>query len=231
MTLSSTLAPPTTNNAWAAYWSRHAETFFLRGEHVTLLRWIGVLSDEQRQARPALGILQAIMFSAAGLNREAALALREVDQALSNLDEHLAQNRELLGRAAAAHAMVATAHEDPQTILQFARRSLEFASDESGWHSSVLLASSNAYFLLGDLAACAAALSKGIEIATLRQSHMLVLIERAKLAQTYWMLGHLQQAAQSLPGRAALYRPMESGALTEQRSHPPDVGRDPVRAR
>jgi LuxR family maltose regulon positive regulatory protein len=173
----------------------HAETFFLRGEHVTLLRWIGALSGEERQARPALGILRAIMFSAAGLNHEAALALSEVDQALSNLNEHVAQNRELLGRAAAAHAMVATAHEDPQTILRYARRSLELASDQSGWHSSVLLASSNAYCLLGDLAACVEALSTGIEIATLRQSHMLVLIERAKLAQTYWMLGHLQQAA------------------------------------
>jgi LuxR family maltose regulon positive regulatory protein len=172
----------------------HAETYFLRGEHATLLRWIGVLSEEERRTRPALGILQAIMFSAAGMNREAAFALREVDLALSGLDEHSSQNRELLGRAAAAQAMVATAHEDPQTILRYARRSLELASDESGWHSSVLLASSNAYFLLGDLTACVTALSTGIEIATRRQSHLLVLIERAKLAQTYWMQGHLKQA-------------------------------------
>ena len=76
----------------------HAEAFFLRGEHVTLLRWIAALSDDQRQARPALGILQAVMLSAAGKNREAELVLREVDQALSNLDEHIPQNRQLLGR-------------------------------------------------------------------------------------------------------------------------------------
>ncbi|HTP07372.1 MAG TPA: LuxR C-terminal-related transcriptional regulator [Anaerolineae bacterium] len=173
----------------------HAESFFLSGEHATLLRWIAALPEAQRRPRPALGILRAIMYSAAGMNHEAALALSEVDQTLSGLDERDSRNRGLLGRSAAAHAMVATAHEDPQVILDYARQSLDLVSDQSGWHSSVLLASSNAYFLLGDLAACVEALSAGIDIAILRQSHLLVLIEQAKLAQTYWMQGHLQQAA------------------------------------
>ncbi len=174
----------------------HAEAFFLRGEHVTLLRWIAALSDEQRQARPALGILQAVMLSAAGQHREAESALREVDQTLSHLDEHVPQNRQLLGRAAAAHAMIATAQEDPQTILLYARRALELASAQTGWHSSVLLASSNAYFLLGDLATCVESLSKAIEISMALNTHLLVSAEMAKLAQTHWMQGYLNRAEQ-----------------------------------
>jgi LuxR family transcriptional regulator, maltose regulon positive regulatory protein len=174
----------------------HAEAFFLRGEHVTLMRWIAALSDEQRQMRPALGILQAVMLSAAGKNREAELALQEVDQALANLDEHIPQNRQLLGQAAAAHALVATLQDNPQIILFYTRRALDFAPGETGWHSSVLLARSNAYFLMGDVAASIADLSEAIEIATARNSHMLVLVEMAKLAQTHWMQGHLNQAGQ-----------------------------------
>ena len=134
----------------------HAEDFFSRGESVTVLRWIAALPDEQRRARPALGILQAVMSSAVGNPREAERTLQEVDQVLANLDETVPHNREILGQAAAAHALVATYQDNPQITLFHARRALEFAPGDTGWRSSVLLARSNAYFLTGDVAACLA---------------------------------------------------------------------------
>jgi LuxR family transcriptional regulator, maltose regulon positive regulatory protein len=175
---------------------KYAEAFFSRGEYVTLLRWIAALPDDQRQARPALGIRQAVMLSAVGQQREAGRALQEVDQALANLDETISQNRELLGQAAAAHALVATFQDDPQSILFYARRALDFVPGETDWRSSVLLARSNAYFLIGEQAACIADLSAAIAIATAQNNHLLALFEMAKLAQSYWTQGQLTRAVQ-----------------------------------
>jgi LuxR family transcriptional regulator, maltose regulon positive regulatory protein len=175
---------------------KYAEVFFSRGEHVTLLRWIAALPDDQRRARPALGILQAIMLSSIGKNLEAERALQEVDQALANLDEAVPQNRELLGQAAAAHALLATFQDNPQTTLVYARRALDLAPGQTGWRSSVLLARSNANFLIGDVAACLADLETALAIATARNNHLLVLFEMAKLAQTCWTHGELSRAVQ-----------------------------------
>jgi ATP/maltotriose-dependent transcriptional regulator MalT len=175
---------------------QHAEAFFLRGEHVTLMRWIAALPDDQRRARPALGTLQAILLSAAGRNREVELILREVDHALSGLDEHSPQNRQLLGRAAAAHAVAATLQDNPQTILVHARRALDLIPDNSGWRCGVLLASSNAHLLTGDLAACIEDLSEALEIVKARNSPMLMLAVVPRLAQAYWVWGHLNEAGQ-----------------------------------
>jgi LuxR family transcriptional regulator, maltose regulon positive regulatory protein len=174
----------------------HAEAFFLRGEDVTLLRWITALSDDQRRTRPALGILHAIILSSVGQVREAELTLQEVDLALANLDETLPQHCELLGQAAAAHALVATFRDDPHIILFYARRALDFVPGETGWRSSILLARSNAYFLTGDMEACIADLSEALTIATATNQHILVLIEMAKLSQTYWTQGRLERAVQ-----------------------------------
>jgi len=139
---------------------QHAEAIFLRGEHVTLLRWIAALPDAQRQARPALGIFQAIMLSAAGKNREAELILQEVDQTLSISADGANRDQRLIGQAAAAHALVASLQDDPQAILSYAHQALDLPSAEAAWRSSVLLARSSAYYLLGDLAARIQDLSK-----------------------------------------------------------------------
>ncbi len=175
----------------------HAEDFFSRGESVTVLRWIAALPDEQRRARPALGILQAVMSSAVGNPREAERTLQEVDQVLANLDETVPHNREILGQAAAAHALVATYQDNPQITLFHARRALEFAPGDTIWRSSVLLARSNALFLTGDVAACLDDLSAALAIAIARNNHMLALFEMAKLAQTFWTHGQLTRAVQA----------------------------------
>ena len=176
--------------------NRHARSYFLRGEHVTLLRWIGTLPDALRKAQPSLGIFQAIMLSAAGKIREAELAMQEVDQALSNPDTCPSPDRDLLGQAAVAHALVATLQDDPQAILLYARRALDLSTGESGWRSSVLMARGNAHFLIGDLAACIQDLTEAIEGATASNIPLIVLVTMPKLAQTYWMQGRLNQAAQ-----------------------------------
>jgi LuxR family transcriptional regulator, maltose regulon positive regulatory protein len=175
---------------------QHAEAFFSRGEHVTLLQWVAALPDDQRRARPALGILQAVMLGAVGMNREAGLALQEVDRAIANLAETSPHDRELFGQAAAAQTLVATLQDNPATVLHYARRALELAPNETGWRSSVLLARSNAYFLTGDMAACLADLSEAIALATAQQNHLLTLFEMAKLSQTYWTHGQLDRAVQ-----------------------------------
>jgi len=174
----------------------HAEALFLRGEHVTLMRWIAALPDAQRQARPALGALQVILLSAAGRNQEAEFILREVDQALTGLDEDSPQQRQLLSRAAAAHTVAATLHDDPQTILFYARRALDLAPDKTSWRSGVLLARSSAHFLLGDLTACIKCLSEAMDIATAWNNSMLRLAVMPRLAHMYWMQGQLNQAGQ-----------------------------------
>jgi LuxR family maltose regulon positive regulatory protein len=174
----------------------HAEDFFLRGESVTLLRWIAALPDEQRRARPALGIIQAVMLSAVGNLREAERVLQEVDHALAPLEEAVPQNREILGEAAAAHALVATYQDDPQVTLRHARRALEYAPGDTSWRGSVLLARSNANFLIGDVPACLADLEAALLIATAQHNHLLALFEMAKLAQTSWTHGQLTRAVQ-----------------------------------
>jgi LuxR family maltose regulon positive regulatory protein len=174
----------------------HAEDFFLRGETVAVLRWIAALPHEQRRARPALGILQAVMLSSIGEPRQAERVMQEVDQALANLDEAVPHNRELLGQAAAAHALVATYQDDPQITLSHARRALDFAPGDTSWRSSVLLARSNANFLIGDVPACLADLETALTIATAQHDHMLALFEMAKLAQTSWTHGELTRAVQ-----------------------------------
>jgi LuxR family maltose regulon positive regulatory protein len=174
----------------------HAEEFFSRGESVTVLRWITALPDELRRVRPALGIIQALTLSAVGNLREAERALQEVDQVLANLDGTVPHHRELLGRAAAAHALVATYQDDPQITLSHARRALDFAPGDTGWRSSVLLARSNANFLIGDVPACLADLETALAIATAQHDHMLALFEMAKLAQTSWTHGQLTRAVQ-----------------------------------
>ncbi len=174
----------------------HAEEFFSRGESVTVLRWIAALPDELRRARPALGILQAIMLSAVGKLREAERVLREVDEALADLDETIPHQRERLSQAAAAHALVATYQDDPHITLLHARRALDFAPGDTSWRSSVLLARSNAHFLIGDVPACLADLEAALAIATAQHDHMLALFEMAKLAQTSWTHGQLMRAVQ-----------------------------------
>ncbi len=174
----------------------HAEAFFLRGEHVTLMRWIAALPDAQRRARPALGTLQAILLSASGKYQEVEIILQEVDQALVGVDESTPHNRQLLGRAAAAHAVAATLKDDPQTILFHAHRALDLDTDKTGWRSGVLLAKTNAHLLLGDLTASIACLSEAINIAAAWNNPMLMLAVMPRLAQMYWMQGHLNQARQ-----------------------------------
>ncbi len=174
----------------------HAEAFFLRGEHVTLLQWIAALPDDQRKMRPALGIFQAIMLSASGRNQEAELILQEVDQTLSNSADRTTWDRRLIGQAAAAHALIASLQDGPQTILFHARRALDLSPDEAAWRSSVLLARGNAYFLLGDLAACIQDLSEAIDRAKSLNIPILVLTAMPKLAQTFWVQARLNQAAQ-----------------------------------
>jgi LuxR family maltose regulon positive regulatory protein len=181
----------------------HAQDFFSRGEYATLLRWIAALPGDDRRERPTLGILQAIMLSAVGDRHKAELTLQEVDQALANLNETVPQNRELLGQAAAAHALIATYQDDPQVTLFHARRALEFAPADTSWRSSVLLARGNAYFLTGDVPACLADLEAALAIALARHDHLLVLFEMAKLTQTYWTHGQLTRAVQA--GQAALH--------------------------
>jgi LuxR family maltose regulon positive regulatory protein len=136
------------------------------------------------------------MLSSVGKLDEAERALQEVDFALAQLDEAVPQNRELLGQAAAAHALVATFQDDPQVTLLHARRALEFAPGDASWRSSVLLARSNAYFLTGDMAACLADLEAALVIATAQHDHLLALFEMSKLAQTCWTHGQLSRAVQ-----------------------------------
>lgn len=174
----------------------HAEDFFSRGESLTVLRWIAALPDEQRRSRPALGIMQAIMLSAVGKLHESERILQEVDQVLAGLDETVPHNREILGQAAAAHALVATYQDDPQITLSHARRALDFAPGDTSWRSSVLLARSNANFLIGDVPGCLADMETALAIATAQHDHMLALYEMAKLAQTCWTHGELTRAVQ-----------------------------------
>ena len=210
---------------------RHAEDYFLRGEQVTLLRWITALPDDQRQARPALGILQAVMLSAVSNQREAERVLQEVDQVLANMDETAPRHRELLGQAAAAHALAATFQDNPQSTLFYARQALEYAPREAGWRSSVLLARSNAYFLVGNLAACLADLSEAIALATVQNNHLLVLFEMAKLAQTYWTHGQLTQAVQVCQTALQYIDQKALASSYEQQSCLHYLGRDPVRTK
>jgi ATP/maltotriose-dependent transcriptional regulator MalT len=162
---------------------------------VTVLRWIDALPDDQRRARPALGIIQAVMLSAVGNLREAERALQEVDQAVANLDETTPHHREILGQAAAAHALVATYQDNPAITLFHARRALEFAPGDTSWRSSVLLARSNALFLTGDVAACLADLESALAIATAQHDHLLVLDARG-----------IDAGCAGLPDCAALHR-------------------------
>ena len=88
------------------------------------------------------------------------VALAEVDQTLSNLDEHTPAESRVArsGGRGPCHGGDASRRSSDHPRLCAA--SIGTRSDESGWHSSVLFASSNAYFLLGDLAACIEDLSE-----------------------------------------------------------------------
>jgi LuxR family transcriptional regulator, maltose regulon positive regulatory protein len=176
----------------------HAEPFFMNGEHVTLLRWLGALPEDELSQRPRLQFFQAVMLSAAGKSVEAARVLQLVDRALAHLDPRDPQQRLILGRAAAVHAVAASLQDDPQIILTYANRALEFLpAEEIGWRSSVLLARSYASYLLGDPASSVQGLSLSIEQAKATSSHLLVLMEIPMLAESYWVQGQLNRAAEA----------------------------------
>jgi LuxR family transcriptional regulator, maltose regulon positive regulatory protein len=174
---------------------KNAEAVFVRGEHVTLQRWLSAIPADELRRHPQLQFFQAIMLSAAGKFPEAERAMQEVDRMFAHLDPQDPAQRAMLGRAATAHALAASLQDDPQAILSHADRALALLpADEMGWRSSVLLAKSYASYLLGDPAGAVRGLSASIEMAKATNTPFLVLVEVPMLAEACWVMGQLKQA-------------------------------------
>ncbi len=101
-----------------------------RGAIAPVLTWLTSLSDETRNAHPALWVMYASALSASGQNSQVEPALTAAERAIHGLPED-DSIRNIIGHIAAIRGLLAATQYDVQGIIQQSQKALDYLHETS----------------------------------------------------------------------------------------------------
>ena len=164
---------------------KHIDSMWGLGQHAILQRWMAALPEKFVLSRPQLCIFHAWYLFTKG-------QLDAADQVLGSIPE--SDNQELLGRAAAVQAYVASFRGDIPGIILYARQALEILSEQDlTWRSLAEIVLGDAHLFKSEMAAAYQARIAALETSKASGNVYLNLIANQKLLVVVRQLGQLQR--------------------------------------
>jgi LuxR family maltose regulon positive regulatory protein len=178
--------------------SQISEELWGRGEHATLLEWIGALPEVERRRYPHLWVWQVSMLITAGKMKEAEDCIPEIESYLDSFTGTEPDHASFMGRAYSLRTYIASFYGDVPSLLHYAHLALENLSreEDAGGRCGISLVLSNAYLNNGDLAAAGQALAEAIDAGKIARRPYMVLTALSNLATVLYAQGDLKQAGQ-----------------------------------
>ena len=181
-----------------------AESFWKRGETVTVLRWLDALPDKWLFTRPDLCAYHALNLFLTGQLEKAEGRLRSMEELLAEeshneevTTSYKRRRAEYKGMAAAVRAYIAYFRGDGTAIIQFARQALDLLPEENTiWRISAAINLGDAYSVSGDLEAAERAYVEALKASRSARSNYLGLLAGTKLAVAQKNQGHLRSVAE-----------------------------------
>ncbi len=178
------------------------ESFWKRGETISVLRWLDSLPDQWLTTYPVLCAYHAMTLFLTGELDKAEERLHWAETFLnaesnSNSDEKTGERsrNEQSGMIAAVRAYIAYFQGDGPAIIRYARQALDLLPEENSiWRNSAAINLGDAYSVSGDLEAAGRAYSEALEASRSAGNQFLGLLAGTKLAVAYKHQGHLQSA-------------------------------------
>jgi LuxR family transcriptional regulator, maltose regulon positive regulatory protein len=136
---------------------------YFRGAVMAILDWLGSLPKAVLDARPALWWRYASLLLINGHTTGVEEKLQAAEAALPGAEAN-DETRKLIGRIAAARAVLALTRYQVETMLAQSRRALEYLPPHNPTRANVTWVQGMAYFFAGDRAAAHRALMEAISL-------------------------------------------------------------------
>ena len=185
-----------------------AESFWKRGELITILRWLEALPEKRVVSQPDLCAFHALALFLAGQLDKAEARLCTAEQLLEakvELSHTDGRHRaEQMGMVAAVRAYIAYFQGDGPAIVKYARQVLDLLPEENAmWRNSAAINLGDAYSISGDLEAAQQAYTEALRTSQAAGNLFLGLLAGSKLAVTLKEQGHYHRARTDLPATAS----------------------------
>jgi LuxR family maltose regulon positive regulatory protein len=186
-----------------------ADSFWQRGKHKNLRRWLECLPDEWILSKPQLSISRAYYLHSNGQYQAGEYLIQEVEKALGyNPDltsKDLLKRKpsdesdwlRLHGKVAVIRALMHSFSGDVPGMMQHANRALEYLPENDlTWRSLAAFPLGDAYSWLGDMHASFLVRSEAARACEAAGDVYYCITANLKLASTLRELGNLQQTVQ-----------------------------------
>jgi LuxR family transcriptional regulator, maltose regulon positive regulatory protein len=168
-----------------------AEGLLMRGQALTLLRWLEALPRETILEWPVLGTLKGFSLILCGRSPEAAAGLYQQLAAAGRLDAYQGEDATLQALLAVLQARTADA-------IRFSEQALRLLPVERAFFRSLAADSLGmAYTLAGDIEAAALAFERVVDISNQSGNLMMTLMALTNLAGLRYVQGHMRLAIQT----------------------------------
>ena len=175
---------------------QHGCHLMMRGEVVTLLRWIEAV-ESHTQTHPWLAIQKAWALALTGDLERVEPTLQAAERIISSL-ELTVEVRILLGTMAAARAHAANMQGEARLAADFARQALEYLPDSDPFSCSIRSVATvilgDASWMSGKLEEAERAYTEALRIGRLADNVHMAIIANSALADILMQRGRLQQA-------------------------------------
>ena len=185
----------------------HVETFWGRGEHSKLRRWLDELPEEMLFSKPRISIFQARYYCNRGQLDAAERAIKAAEKALDGTTDGAPSTKpqeqiafthldrlQLRGRAAATRALICSYQGDVPGIMYHARQSLEYLPKEDPtWRRVTALTLGNAHGFKGDMNAAYEARFEALKACEAAGDIYFTMIANLEVAITLREQGQLQR--------------------------------------
>lgn len=175
-----------------------AEATWGRGEHMTLLRWIDVLPDEEIRQYPHFWVFKVSMLISAGRIPEAERCIPAIEDHIRASLASNSTDTSFIGKVSVLQTYIASFHHDHPALYHHAQFALENLTreEDARQRCGLLTVLSNAYLVDGDLEAAGHALMDSIENGKRSGTFYLAFTALANLVIVLGLQGRLKQAAQ-----------------------------------
>ena len=168
-----------------------AESLLMRGQALTLLRWLEALPGETILERPVLGSLKGFSLILCGRPPDAAAGLYQELAAAGSLDAYQ-------GEAATLQALLAVLQGRSADAIRLSGEALRLLPAGRAFFRSLAADSLGmAYTLAGDIDHAASAFEQVVEISNGSGNLMMALMALTNLAGLRYVQGHLRLAVQT----------------------------------
>lgn len=169
----------------------------LRGAAMTILNWLSSLPEAVMNAKPVLWWRHAALLLVNGQTTGVEEKLDAAEKALEGVERDAA-TRNLIGRIAAARATLALTRYQADTMLEQARRALDYLSaDYLSTRANAHWTMGYAHFLCKDYAASRQAFSDGIALGQAGNAIFSTLLATTGLGNVQEVDNQLHQAAET----------------------------------